>query len=263
MYVDSDDYLPYNAVEKLLSAALVHRADIAIGEMTRVLDNKGIIKKRNTKYNLIDIDHNELIEKYYISFFGVNILPVSMCAKIYKKEMLDAAIVEKTGLHHGEDLCYNMQVFPYANKVVVIPDAVYYYRWGGMTSKMNYGLFDEARKAYRLKQSMIRKYHVKRGDEFIAYELKNFFITYMESFILYTRANETEIINDCFDKWKSAELQNAISVINVLDKNYDEQTNCVINGDLDKLYNIIQVAALKKKVKNFFIKIIGALLNLL
>lgn len=175
MYVDSDDYLPLNAVKILLDSVLEENADIIIGNITRIIGNRGFIKKVYKCIPECIISQKEMMDQYYISFFGVNILPVNMCGNLYRKSFLESVKIKSTGLTHGEDLCYNIQIFPYASKTVVLEKNVYFYRWGGMTSNMNKTLFDDARKAYRLKSEMLNKFEVKRGEYFIAVELKNFF----------------------------------------------------------------------------------------
>ena len=40
------------------------------------------------------IEGKELFEKYYISFFGIDILPVNMWGRIYRRSVIDMAMRE-------------------------------------------------------------------------------------------------------------------------------------------------------------------------
>ena len=62
------------------------------------------------------IQQPKLFNKYYISFFGINILSVNMWGKLYRKSSLNAANIQPTGITTGEDLAFNLQLFPYLSK---------------------------------------------------------------------------------------------------------------------------------------------------
>lgn len=246
IHVDSDDYLPTDAIEVLVCKAEKENADIVIGNATRIIGNKGIIKKIYKPVPECSISRKEMLDKYYISFFGVNILPVSMWGKLYKKEFLEKIEIKNIGLMHGEDICYNIQVFPYAQKIVVIENSVYYYRWGGMTSKMNYKLFDDARIAYRLKLEMLQKFPVEKAECFIAVELKNFLLTYIESFFIYTQKDKKEIEKYISRALQTEEMQDALKKFPEKDK-AKEIIQIMMNGNIERLIEVVYPEAMKKK----------------
>lgn len=142
MFVDSDDWIPRNAIEVLVKALEEHDADVSFGVSVRVLDRLGIIKRKNISaiYKQGVIEHDEFLEKHLQSFSGCGMFPISVCAKIYKKELLNAINIETVDLVYGEDLCFNLQVLPRAEKIVSSPEIVYYYR-GGNDECAREGLF--------------------------------------------------------------------------------------------------------------------------
>lgn len=246
VFVDSDDYLPLDAIEVMVDRAEKEEADIVIGNMMRIIGNHGFVKRTYKSLPECVITHEEMMEKYYLSFFGVNILPVTMCAKLYRKEFLDGIQIKKTGLKHGEDLCFNMQIFPHASRTVIMDNVVYFYRWGGMTSKMNKTLFDNARKVYRYKKEMLQKFKVNRGEYYIAVELKNFLVTYVEAYIIYTQMNKKEIEAYIGSALQSEEMQDALKNLTEKEKSM-EIVRLMENGNVAGLVQYIYPQAIQKK----------------
>lgn len=183
-HLDSDDWLPHNALRILLKYASENDADIVAGNMERVFDRFGIIKKtaRTFSSQHLVIDNETFMRDYYINFFGVNIFPVSMCGKLYRTRYVKSIAINKLGFNLGEDLNYNIQMFPHAKKIVMIPDVVYCYRYGGMTSKFNCQLMPAAIKMYNLKRMMAANFNTVTYYKYINIELKNYLKTYIEMF---------------------------------------------------------------------------------
>ena len=141
-FVDPDDWIPNNAVELLVKAIKRENADVSFGKYCRVMDKYALIRKevKGNIYNNLVIEKAKLMNEYYGSFCGWGEFPVNMWAKLYKKSLIDSVDYKAIGISHGEDLCFNLQVLPHANKIASIPEIVYFYRWGGMTNKINKNL---------------------------------------------------------------------------------------------------------------------------
>ncbi|MEE3416804.1 MAG: glycosyltransferase [Prevotella sp.] len=142
-FVDSDDLLPKNAIEVLVNTILEKNSDIVIGRMSKKL-GPYVQKKRNKKSesSCHVIRQPELFEDYYISFFGVNKLPINVWGRLYRKSVIDIAI-QNTELYSrnikfmGEDQYFNLKLFPYIQSICFINDVVYIYRVGGGTYGFN------------------------------------------------------------------------------------------------------------------------------
>ena len=58
-----------------------------------------------------------------------------MWGKLYRKSSLNAANIQPTGITTGEDLAFNLQLFPYLSKIYILKECGYNYRFGGMTTR--------------------------------------------------------------------------------------------------------------------------------
>lgn len=141
-FVDSDDYLPSQALQTLYDIILHEDVDIVAGQFIRKMGP--IRRKEQWPSEIADrkITRPELWDKYYISYMGVNILPVQMCGKLYKKAVIDKAMSEvslfsDTIRTMGEDEYFNLMLHPYINSMYVSNKHIYIYRYGGGTSKYN------------------------------------------------------------------------------------------------------------------------------
>ncbi|WP_270492048.1 glycosyltransferase family 2 protein [Bacteroides finegoldii] len=172
MFVDSDDYLPLNAVSILYQEIFSSGADIVEGGMCRVLDGWGLIKKKRICEHL-EIEQPVLFRDYFISFFGINKLGVNLCGKLYKKTLFDKAKLKPSGMKMGEDLLVNMYLFPFVNKYVVTNHCVYYYRYGGLTSQFNSMLYSDLKKQYYIKMNMLVEYDYQKGVRSTKIEMCN------------------------------------------------------------------------------------------
>lgn len=214
MFVDSDDYLPLDACEKLINAQIKTKADVVMGRIERSFF--GVVKNsvEDKLYNNKLIVKPELMDEYYISFFGVNIIPVNIVAKLYKKSLFDNIIT--FGLKHGEDLCLNMHIFPNIQSLYTINDIVYTYNYGGMTSNYNKDLMNDAIHAYDIKKLYLDKYNYGKGYVYIDIELVNFIKTDIAQLYLYksltldelciylTKMYEHSQISTCFNELKNS-----------------------------------------------------------
>lgn len=183
MFIDADDWLAYDALSKLLAKAIEENCDIVYGAFSKVIDNFGIIKKKGlNSYSPLNqtemIRQPVLFDEFYMSYFGVNKLLVSMWGKLYKRSIFADAALKPTGFKMGEDLIFNMVLHPYLNKVAFIPDVVYYYRWGGMTNNFNPTFLLDIKDQYYLKKKNIVKYNYQKALPFIKYELANCFYSH-------------------------------------------------------------------------------------
>lgn len=106
MFVDSDDFLLPDAIQKLLSKAFLEDADIVEGNGYRFNENGrlGIIKKTNT------------IENYWGGPW----------MKVMKSSLWENLAFPEGYLY--EDTIIGSLIYPLANKIYFIPDEVYAYR---------------------------------------------------------------------------------------------------------------------------------------
>lgn len=137
-FVDSDDWLPRDAISILARHIIEKDVDLVIGSWARTI---GFIKRyHDCDYGEFPfhqvVKQPELFEKYYPSFFGKNAFPITLCARLYRKSIVDKAfqeteLISKDIVFMGEDRYFNMQLFPYLRSMYRTDENVYFYRYGG------------------------------------------------------------------------------------------------------------------------------------
>lgn len=106
-FVDGDDYIDLDFLEKLYNNAIKHKADISKGL------SKNISKKKITVVN----DNKEIEEKGKYHFYG------RLWTAIYKKDFL-----KKNNIKFCIDFfCFQIQAVYYANRIVCVDDTFYNY----------------------------------------------------------------------------------------------------------------------------------------
>ena len=177
-FVDSDDYLPSQALQTLYDIILREDVDIVAGQFIRKMGP--IRRKEQWPSEIADrkITRPELWDKYYISYMGVNILPVQMCGKLYKKAVIDKAMSEvslfsDTIRTMGEDEYFNLMLHPYINSMYVSNKHIYVYRYGGVTTKYNPHLC-ELYEFSDIRLHLLDQHKYTKGYDTLFIEYKNY-----------------------------------------------------------------------------------------
>ena len=145
VFVDSDDFLPLNAIATLVNLIVIHNVDLVIGSVTRKL---GGVKNKHYSDDAYDfpvarvVKNPELFDKHFLGFFGNNTFAPTMWGRIFRKSVIDKAS-EETELF-SKDVCLAMEdtyfinmLFPYLDSMYRTMETVYIYRCGGLTSHFN------------------------------------------------------------------------------------------------------------------------------
>lgn len=257
-FVDSDDYLSKDAVELLVKALEKENADIVFGNMERVIGKLGLIKKKKQKdiYQNKIISHDEFIDEHLKSFCGWGEMPVMMCGKLYKRCLFKDALPTK--LKYGEDLCFNLQVMPKANKIISIPDFIYKYSWGGVTAHIDENrILDDAIKQYQYKTKIYKKYNKLDFVEMANVELCNYFIGYVDAVV------ESNSIEESLKKIENAInypiLQEAYKEISFDWFKRNEKYKTIKEKNVEKLVFLRKNSLNKRKIKEYILKLINYL----
>ena len=168
-------------------------ADYVEMGMQRVMDRHKWIKNKSISPVTGLIQAPELFDKYYISFFGINILSVNMAGKLYRKSTLDKANITPSGICMGEDLVFNLRLFPHLKSIYILDTIGYNYRFGGMTSKYNKHLYPDLKYLYTLKEKLIEQYQYYKAWDYIRIEMKNVFCSDICQRIIFKTGTEDEI----------------------------------------------------------------------
>lgn len=118
VFVDSDDYIPNYAVEKLLNSAFSENADIVMGKLC--FDKRG-------KYfvGFSALEYGSCKEVVACALLTEK-LPLSLCGKIFRISLFEGIKIISQ-LKIGEDAYMVIQLCEKAENIVLIDDSVYYY----------------------------------------------------------------------------------------------------------------------------------------
>ncbi len=262
VFVDSDDWIPRRAIGLMYEAIEREAADIVIGSMAKVLDSRGIVRSRarNTaagSNRTASITQPELFDRYFINYFGVNLIPSYMWGKIYRREVLDRAALEPPPFSIFEDTVFNMMLHPYLSKIGFVTDTVYYYRFGGGTSTSTPGFLRAVKDQYRLKERMIQKYNYTAGCQYKKLELINCFYSHYANRALLQRVGWDEIFREI-----EAELADPIygpSLFEGTDGN--PRAEAIRNRDVAGVTALVRAEVRRLRPRQIVKKIISKLLS--
>lgn len=120
MFVDSDDFLPKDAVENLVEKAMVSGADLIDGGYTEWQDGQAA--------TLSQMPLRIAREKYLKLLLCQNIIPNRLWGRMYRRSLImEHEIFFLEGIDYAEDLFWNAQFLFYGNRIW-IDRLVYYYR---------------------------------------------------------------------------------------------------------------------------------------
>lgn len=193
-FIDSDDWLENPEILSIMhqKAEETHVDYVEMG-MQRVMDRHKWIKSKGISPVTGLIQTPALFDKYYISFFGYNILSVNMAGKLYRKSTLDKAHLAPSGICMGEDLVFNLQLFPHLKSIYILDTIGYNYRFGGMTTKYNKHLYPDLKYLYILKEKLIEQYQYYKAWDYIRIEMKNVLCSDIYQRIIFNVGTEAEI----------------------------------------------------------------------
>lgn len=126
-FLDSDDWLPENALEALLSHAA--DADIIMGSYPEMPASIHTIISPQ-RYDLQHISAEAKNELYFLRLFQ------TVWNKLYRHDRITSAF--RTDLFYGEDTAFNFAQLPNWQTAVIIPDHTYHYaaRAGSLTYQL-------------------------------------------------------------------------------------------------------------------------------
>lgn len=106
--------------------------------------------------------------------------------------------LKPSGFKMGEDLLLSMRIFPFISKYVVIEDNVYFYRYGGGTSRYNPNLYSDLKAQYYIKLNAIKKYKYEKALRTTKIEMCNVLHSQIIQMLVYGYPYSD--VKDFFDK---------------------------------------------------------------
>lgn len=197
---DADDTLMPNALQLLYKEAEQNNLDCVCASTEKMW--KGI--RLPSKHHAPCFDNpkvytqEEIINELYISCFGISNYPVSLCAKLYRTELITKVISNPPVVKFmGDDLSVTLRLMPETQRVGIIPDVIYNYRIGGNTSRFMPYMLDDFLALYRFKTEMRKKHPMPQDAEYyMAIEMLNVLMTWFEMYKQQGKHNQSELIEE-------------------------------------------------------------------
>lgn len=252
LHLDQDDLYEKDAFKIFIEKAIETEADVVIANSSRFIFSSIFKFKPFIPSSMRiekSVDHDSFIKEYYRSFFGINDLPVNIWNKLYRKSFLESVPNPPLTGQIIEDLSYNMHILPYAKKIHIIPNCLYYYRWGGFTNRYDKTILDTALIGYQLKMNLIEKDHYDNFRVTTSIELLNYINTYFYDLLAYKQTSKEEFIAEVDSVINLPEVQSAKKVVCEYDKYHKAHIDAIIEGDLKALYFITLNSIKKNKIK--------------
>ena len=178
-FIDGDDWIDQDYLETLVTTAIKDNLDMVICNAKRTIPLFKIQKKvfylprQNevfTKPNIMDI--------YYLNFFGVQFFIPSYSAKLISKIIVDKCRFKAIERHFCEDEQFLITLWPHLNRIKFIGYNGYCWRWGtGVTSnqsgkKRKHYVLDNYFDYYNFKKDQIEKYNYEKARHHLLNEFK-------------------------------------------------------------------------------------------
>lgn len=189
-FIDGDDWFENDTLRIMVDAVLQYNTDLVLINFYRRFPLSIKQKISNIcKYNT-PILHDEIIQDYYISFFGINKLIVSCCGKLYRTNTVKKSKFKFGKIFMGEDLLFNAHLFPLLKSMVCIDYYGYNWRFGGFTSHTSSA--EETKKTllefielYRIKHKLAENINFNQAYSKMNVELKNVLFSNFSSIAKY------------------------------------------------------------------------------
>lgn len=218
-------------------------------------------KKKKSPFQDQTIRCPELFDKFYISFFGLNILNVNIWGKLYRTSIISESGMNPSGFRMGEDLIFNLKLFPHIRSYHIAGYAGYNYRYGGITSKYNPNLLPDLKRQYIYKKECMEKYGYDKAFKYAAIEIQNILQSEIYQQIVYIGDRKTICDNI------AAELQDEIwnDMQRLAEEDPDWRNDVFIKSIIDKnaaaMYDYVNQRVEKDRWKIRTKRIIAKIIN--
>ncbi len=268
-FVDSDDLLPLDAIEILVRYMIEKDVDLVLGSSQRKFGLLKINKLTGTfPYNTV-VTQPELFDKYFSGFFGEKCFYATIWARLFKKAVIDRALQEtelfSTQIRFmGEDLYFNMKLFPYLNSMYRINDIVYYYRIGGGSVDRFNALYPELFVLSDIRLELLDKYNYSRSYDTLYIEYAGLVFHHAHQLMEFKKADKEGIKSLLKDEFENRTIAKRLCEFYQHKEIPNQQISLILDHDYEGMYNYVKRwveerrSTLRYKVKKLFMKVINS-----
>ena len=261
-FCDSDDTMRKNALEKLVTAAEEEQADCVCGNTRRMYRGMALPQRFTPPCFTMEkakvYEKEEIISGLYISCFGISNYPVSLYAKLYRTELItQASDYPPVVRFMGEDLSVTLRLLPETQKLVIIPDVIYNYRIGGGTSRFMPHMLDDFLALYRMKKQMAIEHPMQQNAAYyMAVEMKNIVLTWLEMCITQGRYSTEQMHDEIKHVCKIQEVQDAVRQRDYAERETGGMRMALEQCDIQFIMNEVQKRIEKNRVRSMIKKLL-------
>jgi glycosyltransferase involved in cell wall biosynthesis len=182
MFLDSDDRLHPDCLHITTEAAAREQADMVVFQNYRLL-----LGKRIETYEGIQTPRTytqaEILRELYPALFGIQGFPGAMWGKLWPYRLVKQIPAIPKKIHFFmEDVYVNLQLLPRVERLVYLPDKLYYYRFGGGCARFMPHFWEDCLVIHETQARMAAKVPLPVDAEYYtAVELKNNLYAWLRS----------------------------------------------------------------------------------
>lgn len=141
LFVDSDDYISKDMVEKLMYTAEKMRADLTICGYFTV--NEGTIQKHSISLKKGLILERENIERQYVCpligpLKGDVALPGFLCIRLLRRNLIQESFFESERIYYKEDHVFDLLYSDHVKRIAIVNEPLYYYCYNSSSLSNRY-----------------------------------------------------------------------------------------------------------------------------
>lgn len=126
-FIDSDDWIKADMLEKLWAAQQRDDSDLVICGYRNIVSSVNEVYNFNTQYEAASICGNHEVKDFFIKYFPEGMVGYPW-NKLYRLEIIRAHHLRFPKMRRLEDGIFNTEFFSYAEKITVLSDVLYNYR---------------------------------------------------------------------------------------------------------------------------------------
>ena len=269
--VDSDDYLPKDAIEILVNHMIGKNVDVVLGSMTKVL---GWIKSKN-HYDYGNfpfhkvVSQPELFDEYYLGFFGKFCFPIMMISRLFRMSMIKKAMMETDLISDefpfvGEDHFFNMKVFPYLRSMYRTDENIYFYRYGGLSSSHFSPGYTDLLKFSDFRLSILDEKGLDEGYPYLFQEYAHCVYYHAQQLLQFNKADKNGVITFFKEEFSSRTIAHRLIDYYSKVRTNDYGLQLMILEDYEGMYQHADALMRKRcgTAKNKFVRLYSKLLRI-
>lgn len=188
-FIDSDDYVSKDYVEKLYAALKDKDADISVcghyrDDEGRIIENTYPIPDRIIDGNIIGDYVLPIIGKIYAA--GYENMPGYVWGRLYKRELISETCFVSERDVYTEDDIFQMYVSRGAKRIVFIKDKLVYYRDNSqsLTRRYRNGMWDMLKKRHKLVEGYFEKNRIRNDERLRASAFYAIYVSVTNAYLL-------------------------------------------------------------------------------